>query len=106
MHKYQPRIHIVKKKDTGSNQTSVSSLDAEEFKTFIFPESTFIAVTAYQNQLVNIQLFIFLNSFPMMSVLCYKLDHTCIFMFCFVSCMIYFMHFKSFLFYIIMFRLS
>jgi len=116
MHKYQPRIHIVKKKDTGSNQTSVSSLDAEEFKTFIFPESTFIAVTAYQNQLVNIQPFIFLNSFhlhlmfffkvPMMSVLCYKLDHTCVFRFCFVSCMIYFMHFKSFLFYIIMFRLS
>ena len=53
MHKYQPRIHIVKKKDTGSNQTSVSSLDAEEFKTFIFPESTFIAVTAYQNQLIT-----------------------------------------------------
>ncbi|CAC5413828.1 TBX20 [Mytilus coruscus] len=53
MHKYQPRIHIVKKKDTGTNQTSVSSLDAEEFKTFIFPESTFIAVTAYQNQLIT-----------------------------------------------------
>ena len=55
MHKYQPRIHIVKKKESssgGSNSGSITSLDAEEFKTFIFPESVFIAVTAYQNQLV------------------------------------------------------
>ena len=49
MHKYQPRIHIVKKKDS----SSIQNLDAEEFRTFIFPESTFIAVTAYQNQLVS-----------------------------------------------------
>lgn len=51
MHKYQPRIHIVKKKESSGNQP-ISSLDAEEFKTFIFPETVFIAVTAYQNQLV------------------------------------------------------
>ena len=49
MHKYQPRIHIVKKKDN----TSIQSLEAEEFRTFIFPESVFIGVTAYQNQLVS-----------------------------------------------------
>lgn len=54
MHKYQPRIHIVKKKDSTPNQSSITSLDAEEFKTFIFPETVFIAVTAYQNQLVSI----------------------------------------------------
>lgn len=53
MHKYQPRIHIVKKKDSSVNQSSITSLDAEEFKTFVFTESEFIAVTAYQNQLVG-----------------------------------------------------
>ncbi|KAL3859852.1 hypothetical protein ACJMK2_010041 [Sinanodonta woodiana] len=53
MHKYQPRIHIVKKKDNTANQTSITNLDAEEFRTFIFPESVFIAVTAYQNQLIT-----------------------------------------------------
>ncbi|XP_074645209.1 T-box transcription factor TBX20-like [Tubulanus polymorphus] len=53
MHKYQPRIHIVKKKDNGSGQHNIQSLDAEEFKTFIFPETVFIAVTAYQNQLIT-----------------------------------------------------
>ncbi|XP_011446708.3 T-box transcription factor TBX20-like [Crassostrea angulata] len=52
MHKYQPRIHIVKKKESSGNQP-ISSLDAEEFKTFIFPETVFIAVTAYQNQLIT-----------------------------------------------------
>ncbi|KAK2150767.1 hypothetical protein LSH36_390g02086 [Paralvinella palmiformis] len=49
MHKYQPRIHIVKRKDTAS----IQNLEAEEFKTFIFPECIFIAVTAYQNQLIT-----------------------------------------------------
>ena len=49
MHKYQPRVHIVKRKDSSSIQT----LEAEEFKTFVFPETVFIAVTAYQNQLVS-----------------------------------------------------
>ncbi|KAH3772349.1 hypothetical protein DPMN_173686 [Dreissena polymorpha] len=53
MHKYQPRIHIVRKKDSSPNLPSVTSLEAEEFKTFIFPETTFIAVTAYQNQLIT-----------------------------------------------------
>lgn len=53
MHKYQPRIHIVKKPEGASPQ--VTDLDNEEFKTFIFPESVFTAVTAYQNQLVSIK---------------------------------------------------
>ncbi|XP_046364793.2 T-box transcription factor TBX20-like isoform X2 [Haliotis rufescens] len=53
MHKYQPRIHIVKKRDATPNQPSLTSLDAEEFRTFVFPECVFIAVTAYQNQLIT-----------------------------------------------------
>ena len=53
MHKYQPRIHIVKWKDTNGNPPPITNLEAEEFRTFVFPETVFIAVTAYQNQLVS-----------------------------------------------------
>ncbi len=54
MHKYQPRIHIVKWKDTNTaNPPSITNLEAEEFRTFVFQETVFIAVTAYQNQLVR-----------------------------------------------------
>lgn len=51
MHKYQPRIHLVKRPDGASGQ--ISDLENEEYKTFIFPETVFTAVTAYQNQLVS-----------------------------------------------------
>ena len=53
MHKYQPRIHLIKRKESSSCDP-VQSLDTEEFRTFVFPETVFIAVTAYQNQLVNV----------------------------------------------------
>lgn len=54
MHKYQPRIHLVKR--NGESMTgghAVMDLEAEEYKTFVYPETTFTAVTAYQNQLVS-----------------------------------------------------
>uniref|UniRef100_T1JNG0 T-box domain-containing protein n=1 Tax=Strigamia maritima TaxID=126957 RepID=T1JNG0_STRMM len=50
MHKYQPRIHLVKKKNCNN---PITDLVAEEFRTFIFPETVFTAVTAYQNQLIT-----------------------------------------------------
>ena len=50
MHKYQPRVHIIRKRD---HTASVINLKSEEMRTFTFPETTFIAVTAYQNQLVG-----------------------------------------------------
>lgn len=57
MHKYQPRIHLVKRPDGASGQ--IVDLENEEYKTFIFPETIFTAVTAYQNQLVsNIKAFL------------------------------------------------
>ncbi|XP_018332108.1 T-box transcription factor TBX20-like, partial [Agrilus planipennis] len=49
MHKYQPRIHLVKRQDGASGP--IVDLESEEYKTFIFPETVFTAVTAYQNQL-------------------------------------------------------
>ncbi|MEQ2275467.1 T-box transcription factor tbx20 [Xenotaenia resolanae] len=51
MHKYQPRVHIIKKKD---HTASLLNLKSEEFRTFVFVETVFTAVTAYQNQLVRV----------------------------------------------------
>lgn len=45
LHKYQPRLHIVEVKEDGT-EDPFSSCKAQ---TFIFPETQFIAVTAYQN---------------------------------------------------------
>lgn len=53
MHKYQPRIHILKRQDTKGFDTNTVDLNSEEYKTFTFPETQFTAVTAYQNQLVK-----------------------------------------------------
>nr|CAD7424273.1 unnamed protein product [Timema monikensis] len=50
MHRYQPRIHIVKWREHGG---PITDLEAEEYRTYIFPESVFTAVTAYQNQLIT-----------------------------------------------------
>lgn len=51
MHKYQPRLHIVKREP--DDKSSVNDLENEEYRTFVFPETVFIGVTAYQNQLVS-----------------------------------------------------
>ncbi|XP_068440051.1 T-box transcription factor TBX21 [Clinocottus analis] len=45
LHKYQPRLHIVEVKEDGSEDAYLSS----KAQTFVFPETQFIAVTAYQN---------------------------------------------------------
>jgi len=49
MHKYQPRFHAVY-----VNPKSEDVSQTENFKTFIFPETKFTAVTAYQNHRVSI----------------------------------------------------
>ncbi|KAL1132181.1 hypothetical protein AAG570_010138 [Ranatra chinensis] len=46
MHKYQPRIHIVKASDVLAVHWSPTA-------TFTFPETEFIAVTAYQNEKIT-----------------------------------------------------
>ena len=45
LHKYQPRLHIMEVKEDGSEDPFLSY----KTHTFIFPETQFIAVTAYQN---------------------------------------------------------
>ncbi|KDQ97280.1 T-box transcription factor TBX5 [Zootermopsis nevadensis] len=47
MHKYIPHIHVVKTSDYGALSRSPKA-------TFLFPETEFIAVTAYQNERVTI----------------------------------------------------
>lgn len=47
MHKYQPRVHIVQAND-------IFSMRWTSFNTYAFEETTFIAVTAYQNEQVSI----------------------------------------------------
>ena len=51
MHKFQPRVYLVRRKDGDSS--SVTDIEREEFRSFVFPETQFTAVTAYQNQLIT-----------------------------------------------------
>ncbi|CAB3250212.1 unnamed protein product [Arctia plantaginis] len=50
MHRYQPRIHLVKVREGGG---PITDLTREQHRTFVFPETVFTAVTAYQNQLIT-----------------------------------------------------
>ena len=52
MHKYQPRVHLVRRPFSGRH-SPIRDIDMEEHETFVFPETVFTAVTAYQNQLVS-----------------------------------------------------
>lgn len=45
LHKYQPRLHIVEVSEDGVEDLN----DSAKTQTFTFPETQFIAVTAYQN---------------------------------------------------------
>ena len=51
MHKFQPRVYLVKRRegDTGP----VQDIEKEKYRTFVFPETQFTAVTAYQNQCIT-----------------------------------------------------
>lgn len=46
MHRYIPRVHVVEASDDSAVRTGRSS-------TFVFDETAFIAVTAYQNDQVG-----------------------------------------------------
>lgn len=47
MHKYQPRFHLVRSND-------ILKLPYSTFRTYVFKETEFIAVTAYQNEKVSL----------------------------------------------------
>jgi len=53
MHKYQPRVHLVRYEHKIPKATTLSDLQELDRKVFVFTETQFIGVTAYQNQLVS-----------------------------------------------------
>ncbi|EDO40811.1 predicted protein, partial [Nematostella vectensis] len=57
MHKYQPRVHLLKNPADTNYEGQL-----EEAQTFVFPETAFMAVTAYQNHLIT-RLKIYSNPF-------------------------------------------
>lgn len=53
MHKYQPRVHVIRK-DFSSDLSPTKPVPVGDgVKTFNFPETVFTTVTAYQNQQVT-----------------------------------------------------
>lgn len=50
LHKYQPQLHIVEVNEDGAEDVS----DSSKAQTYTFPETQFIAVTAYQNTDVSV----------------------------------------------------
>ncbi|XP_030380650.1 T-box protein H15 [Scaptodrosophila lebanonensis] len=53
MHRYQPRIHLVRLAHGQSIPTNPKELQELDHKTYVFSETVFTAVTAYQNQLIT-----------------------------------------------------
>ena len=53
MHKYQPRFHVIlDESGKGNSRTSLYEMNRDHLRTFIFTETQFMAVTAYQNHMV------------------------------------------------------
>ncbi|XP_017860268.1 PREDICTED: T-box protein H15 [Drosophila arizonae] len=53
MHRYQPRIHLVRLSHGQSIPSNPKELQELDHKTYVFSETVFTAVTAYQNQLIT-----------------------------------------------------
>ena len=53
MHKYQPRVHVIRKDFSSELSPNKAVPSGEGVKTFSFPETVFTTVTAYQNQQVS-----------------------------------------------------
>ncbi|XP_058447913.1 T-box protein H15-like isoform X2 [Malaya genurostris] len=53
MHRYQPRVHLVRLGPGQQVPTTPRELQEVDHKTFVYSETVFTAVTAYQNQLIT-----------------------------------------------------
>ncbi|CAF1433232.1 unnamed protein product [Adineta steineri] len=53
MHKYIPRLHIIQAMNSSNNDIKLSMAPFDNVNVFVFPETQFIAVTAYQNEHVT-----------------------------------------------------
>lgn len=53
MHKYQPRFHVIlDESEKGNSRANLHEMNKDHLRTFIFAETQFMAVTAYQNHMV------------------------------------------------------
>ena len=68
MHRYQPRLHVIYIPGRGDPVDP----STQAFRTFIFPESKFTGVTAYQNHRVS-YIFIYLFIYKSLYVYIYSL---------------------------------
>ncbi|KAJ8253428.1 hypothetical protein GJAV_G00212830 [Gymnothorax javanicus] len=55
MHKYQPRVHVIRKDFSSDLSPTKPVPSGEGVRTFSFPETVFTTVTAYQNQQGEVQ---------------------------------------------------
>uniref|UniRef100_A0A3P8TR64 T-box transcription factor 15 n=1 Tax=Amphiprion percula TaxID=161767 RepID=A0A3P8TR64_AMPPE len=53
MHKYQPRVHVIRKDFSSELSPNKPVPSGDGVKTFSFPETVFTTVTAYQNQQIT-----------------------------------------------------
>ncbi|XP_020613646.1 T-box transcription factor TBX10-like [Orbicella faveolata] len=54
MHKYQPRFHVIlDESEKGSSRANLHEMNKDHLRTFIFAETQFMAVTAYQNHMIT-----------------------------------------------------
>ena len=51
MHRFQPRIYLVVRPDGDTGP--IGDIEHYRYRSYIYPETIFTAVTAYQNQLVS-----------------------------------------------------
>ena len=51
MHRFQPRIYLVIRPEGATGP--ILDIEQEFYRSYIFPETIFTAVTAYQNQLIT-----------------------------------------------------
>ena len=58
MHKYIPRLHIIQAVNSSNNDMKLSMAPFDNVNIFVFPETQFIAVTAYQNEQVGYLFFL------------------------------------------------
>lgn len=52
MHRYQPRVHLITRRNP-LDTSPIVDIESENYHTYVFPETVFTAVTAYQNQLIT-----------------------------------------------------
>ena len=65
MHRFQPRIYLVTRPEGATGP--ITDIERERYRSYIYPETIFTAVTAYQNQLVRI----------IYRIICVHLENSC-----------------------------